>query len=103
GNISRGILSNHSTQQGQGIRAFTERSLSVKTRNRPTRKRQSTENLRSNADQEIRGKYAERILKQATECFNQRNRELAERERELATSKEQRDSEFRERQERVIN
>ncbi|MFP6225820.1 relaxase/mobilization nuclease domain-containing protein [Helicobacter pylori] len=102
GNISRGILSNHSTQQGQGIRAFTERSLSVKTRNRPTKQRQSTENLRPNADQEIRGKHAERMLKYATECFNQRSRELAERERELTTSKEQQDSEFRERQKRAI-
>ncbi|RVY22448.1 relaxase/mobilization nuclease domain-containing protein [Helicobacter pylori] len=102
-NISGGILSHYSTQQGQGIRAFTERSLSVKTRNRPTKQRQSTENLRSNTDQEIRRKNAERILKQATERFNQRNRELAERERELIASKEQQDSEFRERQERVIN
>lgn len=102
GNISRGILSNHSTQQGQGIRAFTERSLSVKTRNRPTKQRQSTENLRPNADQEIRGKYAERILKQATEHFNQRSRELTERERELTQRKEQRNREFRERQKRAI-
>ncbi|GAA8428378.1 hypothetical protein Hpkin79_09910 [Helicobacter pylori] len=81
GNISRGILSHHSTQQGQGIRAFTERSLSVKTRNRPTKQRQSTENLRPNADQKISGKHAERTLKQATERFNQRNRELAERQK----------------------
>ncbi|NHB51958.1 molybdopterin-guanine dinucleotide biosynthesis protein MobA [Helicobacter pylori] len=103
GNISGDILSNHSTQQGQGIRAFTERSLSVKTRNRPTKQRQSTENLQPNADQEIREKHAERILKYATECFNQRSRELTERERELTTSKEQRDSEFRERQKRAIN
>ncbi|MFP6082390.1 relaxase/mobilization nuclease domain-containing protein [Helicobacter pylori] len=103
GNISRGILSHHSTQQGQGIRAFTERSLSVKTRNRPTKQRQSTENLRPNADQEIRGKHAERMLKYATECFNQRSRELAERERKLTASKEQRNREFRERQKRVIN
>ncbi|MGL2726415.1 relaxase/mobilization nuclease domain-containing protein [Helicobacter pylori] len=103
GNISRGILSNHSTQQKQGIRAFTERSLSVKTRNRPTKQRQSTENLRPNADQEIRRKHAERMLKYATECFNQRSRELAERERELTTSKEQQDSEFRERQKQAIN
>ncbi|GAA7799443.1 hypothetical protein HpCOL178_12750 [Helicobacter pylori] len=102
-NISGGILSNHSTQQGQGIRAFTERSLSVKTRNRPTKQRQSTENLQPNADQEIREKHAERMLKYATECFNQRSRELTERERELTTSKEQRDSEFRERQKRAIN
>ncbi|GAA8598035.1 hypothetical protein oki164_15210 [Helicobacter pylori] len=103
GNISGGILSNHSTQQGQGIRAFTERSLSVKTRNRPTKQRQSTENLQPNADQEIREKHAERMLKYATECFNQRSRELAERERKLTASKEQRDSEFRERQKRAIN
>ncbi|MCQ2858181.1 relaxase/mobilization nuclease domain-containing protein [Helicobacter pylori] len=103
GNISRGILSNHSTQQGQGIRAFTERSLSVKTRNRPTKQCQFTENLQPNADQEIRGKHAERMLKYATECFNQRSRELAERERKLTASKEQRDSKFRERQKRVIN
>ncbi|OOP97023.1 molybdopterin-guanine dinucleotide biosynthesis protein MobA [Helicobacter pylori] len=103
GNISGDILSNHSTQQGQGIRAFTERSLSVKTRNRPTKQRQSTENLQPNADQEIREKHAERMLKYATECFNQRSRELTERERELTASKEQRDSEFRERQKRVID
>ncbi len=102
-NINGGILSHHSTKQGQGIRAFTERSLSVKTRNRPTKQRQSTENLRPNADQEIRGKHAERMLKYATECFNQRSRELAERERELTASKEQRDSEFRERKQRVID
>ncbi len=102
-NINGGILSNHSTQQKQGIRAFTERSLSVKTRNRPTKQRQSTENLRSNTDQEIRRKNAGRILKQATECFNQRSRELTERERELTTNKEQRNREFRERQKRAID
>ncbi|MUU31236.1 relaxase/mobilization nuclease domain-containing protein [Helicobacter pylori] len=103
GNISGGILSHHSTQQGQGIRAFTERSLSVKTRNRPTKQRQSTENLRPNADQEIREKHAERMLKYATECFNQRSRELAKRERDLAQRKEQRNREFRERQKRAID
>ncbi|RKV03561.1 molybdopterin-guanine dinucleotide biosynthesis protein MobA [Helicobacter pylori] len=103
GNISGGILSHHSTKQKQGIRAFTERSFSVKTRNRPTKQRQSTENLQPNTDQEIRRKNAERTLKQTTERFNQRSRELAERERELTASKEQRDSEFRERQKRVIN
>ncbi len=102
-NINGGILPYHSALQKQGIRAFTERSLSVKTRNRPTKQRQFAKILPTNTDQEIRGKHAERMLKYATECFNQRNRELAERERELATSKEQRDSEFRERQERVIN
>lgn len=103
GNISGGILSHHSTQQKQGIRAFTERSLSVKTRNRPTKQRQSTENLRSNTDQEIRRKNAERLLKQVAECFNQRSRELTERERDLAQRKEQRNREFRERQKRAID
>ncbi|MGL2440219.1 relaxase/mobilization nuclease domain-containing protein [Helicobacter pylori] len=103
GNISGGILPHHSTQQGQGIRAFVERSLSVKTRNRPTKQRQSTDNLQPNADQEIRGKHAERTLKQATERFNQRNRELAERERELTQRKEQRNREFREQQKRAID
>ncbi len=103
GNISGGILSNHSTQEKQGIRAFTERSLSVKTRNRPTKQRQSTENLRSNTDQEIRGKNAERLLKQATERFNQRSRELTERERDLAQRKEQRNRELAKRQKRAIN
>ncbi|WP_187848757.1 relaxase/mobilization nuclease domain-containing protein [Helicobacter pylori] len=103
GNISRGILSHYSALQKQGIRAFTERSLSVKTRNRPTKQRQSAKILPTNADQEIRRKHAERMLKYATECFNQRSRELAERERELTTSKEQQDNEFRERQEQVIN
>ncbi|RPF67127.1 molybdopterin-guanine dinucleotide biosynthesis protein MobA [Helicobacter pylori] len=103
GNISGGILSNHSTKQGQGIRAFTERSFSVKTRNRPTKQRQSTENLQPNTDQEIREKHAERMLKYATERFNQRNRELTERERDFAQRKEQRNREFRERQKRVID
>ncbi|WP_120866986.1 relaxase/mobilization nuclease domain-containing protein [Helicobacter pylori] len=103
GNISRGILPHHSALQKQGIRAFTERSLSVKTKNRPTKQRQSTENLRPNADQEIRGKHAERILKQATERFNQRSRELTERERDLTQRKEQRNREFRERQKRAID
>ncbi len=103
GNISGGILSNHSTKQKQGIRAFTERSFSVKTRNRPTKQRQSTENLQPNTDQEIRRKNAERTLKQATERFNQRSRELAERERDLTQRKEQRNREFRERQKRAID
>ncbi len=103
GNISGGILSNHSTQQKQGIRAFTERSLSVKTRNRPTKQRQSAKILPTNIDQEIRRKNAERLLKQVAEHFNQRSRELTERERDLAQRKEQRNREFRERQKRAID
>ncbi len=103
GNISGGILPHHSALQKQGIRAFTERSLSVKTRNRPTKQRQSAKILPTNTDQEIREKHAERMLKYATECFNQRSRELAERERDLTQRKEQRDSKFRERQKRAID
>lgn len=102
-NINGGILSHHSALQKQGIRAFTERSLSVKTRNRPTKQRQSTENLPINTDQEIRRKHAERLLKQVAERFNQRSRELTERERDLAQRKEQRNREFRERQKRAID
>ncbi len=102
-NINGGILSHHSTKQKQGIRAFTERSLSVKTRNRPTKQRQSTENLQPNTDQEIRRKNAERLLKQVAERFNQRSRELTERERDLTQRKEQRNREFRERQKRAID
>ncbi|UOR61454.1 relaxase/mobilization nuclease domain-containing protein [Helicobacter pylori] len=103
GNISGGILSNHSTQQKQGIRAFTERSLSVKTRNRPIKQRQSAKILPTNTDQEIRRKNAERLLKQVAERFNQRSRELTERERDLTQRKEQRNREFRERQKRAID
>ncbi len=103
GNISRGILSHHSALQKQGIRAFTERKFATQTANRPIRQRQSAKILPTNTDQEIRRKNAERMLKQATERFNQRNRELTERERDFAQRKEQRNREFRERQERVIN
>ncbi|MFP6198243.1 relaxase/mobilization nuclease domain-containing protein [Helicobacter pylori] len=103
GNISGGILSHHSTQQGQGIRAFTERKFATQTANRPIRQRQFAKILPTNTDQEIRRKNAERTLKQATERFNQRSRELAERERDLTQRKEQRNREFRERQKRVIN
>ncbi len=102
-NINGGILPYHSALQKQGIRAFTERKFATQTADRPTRQRQSAKILPTNTDQELRESNAERILKQATERFNQRSRELAERERELTTSKEQRNSEFRERQKRVIN
>ncbi len=102
-NINGGILPYHSALQKQGIRAFTERKFATQTADRPTRQRQSAKILPTNTDQEIRESNAERILKQATERFNQRNRELAEREREFTASKEQRNSEFRERQKRVIN
>ncbi|MGN8514203.1 relaxase/mobilization nuclease domain-containing protein [Helicobacter pylori] len=79
-NINGGILPHHSALQKQGIRAFTERKFATQTADRPTRQRQSAKILPTNADQEIRRKNAERTLKQATERFNQRNRELAERQ-----------------------
>ncbi|WP_187857515.1 relaxase/mobilization nuclease domain-containing protein [Helicobacter pylori] len=103
GNISGGILSHHSTQQGQGIRAFTERKFATQTANRPIRQRQSAKILPTNTDQEIRRKNAEQLLKQVAERFNQRNRELTERERDLAQRKEQRDSKFREQQKQAID
>ncbi|MEJ8578481.1 relaxase/mobilization nuclease domain-containing protein [Helicobacter pylori] len=102
-NTNGGILPHHSALQKQGIRAFTERKFTTQTADRPTRQRQSTENLQPNADQEIREKHAERTLKQATERFNQRSRELTERERDFAQRKEQRNREFRERQKRAID
>ncbi len=103
GNISGGILSHHSTKQGQEIRAFTERKFATQTANRPIRQRQSAKILPTNTDQEIRRKNAERLLKQVAERFNQRNRELTERERDLTQRKEQRNREFRERQKRAID
>ncbi|WP_208386902.1 relaxase/mobilization nuclease domain-containing protein [Helicobacter pylori] len=102
-NINGGILSHHSALQKQGIRAFTERKFAIQTANRPIRQRQSAKILPTNTDQEIRRKNAEQLLKQVAERFNQRNRELTERERDLAQRKEQRDSKFRERQKRVID
>ncbi|MFB1325983.1 molybdopterin-guanine dinucleotide biosynthesis protein MobA [Helicobacter pylori] len=103
GNISGGILSHHSALQKQGIRAFTERKFATQTADRPIRQRQSAKILPTNTDQEIRRKNAERLLKQVAERFNQRSRELTERERDLTQRKEQRSREFRERQKRAID
>lgn len=80
-NISGGILSNHSTKQGQGIRTFTERSLSVKTRNRPTKQRQSTENLQPNTDQE-KGE------KMQNDCLNKLQSALIKEVENLQNEKE---------------
>ncbi|MGL2502876.1 relaxase/mobilization nuclease domain-containing protein [Helicobacter pylori] len=82
-NINGGILSHHSALQKQGIRAFTERKFAIQTANRPIRQRQSAKILPTNTDQEIRGKNAEQLLKQVAERFNQRNRELAERQKRV--------------------
>ncbi|MFS7885877.1 relaxase/mobilization nuclease domain-containing protein (plasmid) [Helicobacter pylori] len=101
-NINGGILPHHSALQKQGIRAFTERKFATQTADRSTRQRQSAKILPTNTDQEIRRKNAERLLKQVAERFNQRSRELAERERDFTQRKEQRNREFRERQKRAI-
>ncbi|MGN8397398.1 relaxase/mobilization nuclease domain-containing protein [Helicobacter pylori] len=101
-NINCGILPHHSALQKQGIRAFTERKFVTQTADRSTRQRQSAKILPTNTDQEIRRKNAERLLKQVAERFNQRSRELAERERDFTQRKEQRNREFRERQKRAI-
>ncbi|MFP6107330.1 relaxase/mobilization nuclease domain-containing protein [Helicobacter pylori] len=102
-NINGGILPHHSALQKQGIRAFTERKFATQTADRPIRQRQSAKILPTNTDQEIRRKNAGRILKQVAERFNQRSRELTERERDFAQRKEQRNREFRERQKRAID
>ncbi len=102
-NINGGILSHYSALQKQGIRAFTERKFATQTANRPIKQRQSAKILPTNTDQEIRRKNAERLLKQVAERFNQRSRELTERERDLTQRKEQRSREFRERQKRAID
>ncbi len=102
-NINGGILPYHSALQKQGIRAFTERKFATQTANRPIRQRQSAKILPTNTDQEIRRKNAERLLKQVAERFNQRSRELTERERDFTQRKEQRNREFRERQKRAID
>ncbi|GAA7781582.1 hypothetical protein HpMS110_15060 [Helicobacter pylori] len=80
-NISGGILSHYSALQKQGIRAFTERKFATQTADRPIRQRQSAKILPTNTDQEIRRKNAERLLKQVAERFNQRSRELTERQK----------------------
>lgn len=116
GSSSHGIIDidspqHYNTPNQRPIRAFIQNEK-IKTENRENRTREQGAREREQSfqgilptaqERELRESNAERILKQATERFNQRNRELAERERELIASKEQQDSEFRERQERVIN
>ncbi|MCQ2694750.1 relaxase/mobilization nuclease domain-containing protein [Helicobacter pylori] len=93
----------YNTTNQRPIRAFIQNEK-IKTENRGIRAReQSFQGILPTAqERELRESNAERTLKQATERFNQRNRELAERERDFAQRKEQRNREFRERQERVI-
>ncbi|MGN8366700.1 relaxase/mobilization nuclease domain-containing protein [Helicobacter pylori] len=111
GIIDIDLSQHYNTPNQRPIRAFIQNEK-IKTENRENRTREQGAREREQSfqgilptaqERELRESNAERILKQATERFNQRNRELTERERELTASKEQQDSEFRERQERVIN
>ncbi len=111
GIIDIDLSQHYNTPNQRPIRAFIQNEK-IKTENRENRTREQGAREREQSfqgilptaqERELRESNAERILKQATERFNQRSRELAERERELTTSKEQRNSEFRERQKRVIN
>ncbi|MGL2378875.1 relaxase/mobilization nuclease domain-containing protein [Helicobacter pylori] len=111
GSVDIALSQYHNATNQRTIRVFIKNEKN-KTENRETRTREQGAGARERSfkgilptaqERELRESNAERILKQATERFNQRSRELTERERELATSKEQRDSDFRERQERVIN
>ncbi|WP_033617189.1 relaxase/mobilization nuclease domain-containing protein [Helicobacter pylori] len=111
GIIDIDLSQHYNTPNQRPIRAFIQNEK-IKTENRENRTREQGAREREQSfqgilptaqERELRESNAERTLKQATERFNQRSRELAERERKLTASKEQRDSKFRERQERVIN
>ncbi|WP_208376253.1 relaxase/mobilization nuclease domain-containing protein [Helicobacter pylori] len=104
GSVNIALSQYYNATNQRPIRAFIQNEK-IKTENREIRARkQSIQGILPTAqERELRESNAERTFKQATERFNQRNRELAERERKLTASKEQRDSKFRERQERVIN
>ncbi|MCQ2746164.1 relaxase/mobilization nuclease domain-containing protein [Helicobacter pylori] len=104
GSVNIALSQYYNATNQRPIRAFIQNEK-IKTENRGIRARkQSIQGILPTAqERELRESNAERTLKQATERFNQRNRELAERERKLTANKEQRDSKFRERQKRVIN
>ncbi|MGL2492818.1 relaxase/mobilization nuclease domain-containing protein [Helicobacter pylori] len=104
GSVNIALSQDYNATNQRPIRAFIQNEK-IKTENRGIRSRkQSIKGILPTAqERELRESNAERTLKQATERFNQRSRELTERERELTASKEQRNREFRERQERVIN
>ncbi|WP_187890404.1 relaxase/mobilization nuclease domain-containing protein, partial [Helicobacter pylori] len=106
GSVDIALSQYHNATNQRTIRVFIKNEKN-KTENRETRTREQGAGARERSfkgilptaqERELRESNAERILKQATEHFNQRSRELTERERELTTSKEQRDSEFRERE-----
>ncbi|MGL2475226.1 molybdopterin-guanine dinucleotide biosynthesis protein MobA [Helicobacter pylori] len=111
GSVDIALSQYHNATNQRTIRVFIKNEKN-KTENRETRTREQGAGARERSfkgilptaqERELRESNAKRILKQATERFNQRSREFTERERELTTSKEQRDREFRERQKRAIN
>ncbi|MFP6165706.1 relaxase/mobilization nuclease domain-containing protein [Helicobacter pylori] len=110
GIIDIDLSQHYNTPNQRPIRAFIQNEK-IKTENRENRTREQGAREREQSfqgilptaqERELRESNAERTLKQATERFNQRSRELAERERKLTASKEQRNREFRERQKRAI-
>ncbi|WP_187928724.1 relaxase/mobilization nuclease domain-containing protein [Helicobacter pylori] len=111
GIIDIDLSQHYNTPNQRPIRAFIQNEK-IKTENRENRTREQGAREREQSfqgilptaqERELRESNAERTLKQATERFNQRNRELAERERDFAQRKEQRNREFRERQKRAID
>ncbi len=104
GSVNIALSQYYNATNQRPIRAFIQNEK-IKTENRGIRARkQSIQGILPTAqERELRESNAERTLKQATERFNQRNRELTERERDLAQRKEQRNREFRERQKRAID
>ncbi|WP_187840072.1 relaxase/mobilization nuclease domain-containing protein [Helicobacter pylori] len=104
GSVNIALSQYYNATNQRPIRAFIQNEK-IKTENRGIRAReQSIKGILPTAqERELREINAKRTLKQATERFNQRNRELAERERDLTQRKEQRNREFRERQKRAID
>ncbi|MCQ2758108.1 relaxase/mobilization nuclease domain-containing protein [Helicobacter pylori] len=111
GIIDIDLSQHYNTPNQRPIRAFIQNEK-IKTENRENRTREQGSREREQSfqgilptaqERELRESNAERTLKQATERFNQRSRELAERERDFAQRKEQRNREFRERQKRAID
>ncbi|WP_240659373.1 molybdopterin-guanine dinucleotide biosynthesis protein MobA, partial [Helicobacter pylori] len=111
GIIDIDLSQHYNTPNQRPIRAFIQNEK-IKTENRENRTREQGAREREQSfqgilptaqERELRESNVERTLKQATERFNQRSRELTERERDFAQRKEQRNREFRERQKRAID
>ncbi|MCQ2857936.1 relaxase/mobilization nuclease domain-containing protein [Helicobacter pylori] len=111
GSVNIALSQYYNATNQRPIRAFIQNEK-IKTENRENRTREQGSREREQniqgilptaQERELRESNAERTLKQATERFNQRSRELTERERDFAQRKEQRNREFRERQKRAID